>query len=143
MIEVRQVAYDADLFAELLREAAHAGGPFLLRLRDEWDSGGNRFDEDGEALFGAFEGERLIGVGGLSRDPWEPSLGRLRHLYVLGACRGRGAGRALCERILKEAAGNFEVLRLRTRAPEAVALYESLGFVPCSGEHETHRLRLR
>ena len=140
MIEIRRIMFELALFAELLDEAPREGGPFLLRLRDEWASGANRFDGDGEALFGAFADRRLIAVGGLSRDPWEPALGRLRHLYVLRAWRGRGAGRALCGRIIEEARGRFGIVRLRTRATEAIALYESLGFVPCPSEHETHRL---
>ena len=142
MIELRRIRYAPALFAALIEEAPRTGGSFLLRLRDEWESGANRFDRPGEALFGAFDGERLVGVGGLNRDPWQPELGRLRHLYVLEAWRGRGAGRALAERILAQASGRFTVVRLRTRAPEAVALYRSLGFLPSEGEHETHRLRL-
>jgi GNAT superfamily N-acetyltransferase len=142
VIEVRRIYYSPVLFAELIEEAPRAGGSFLLRLRDEWESGANRFEDDGEALFGAFDGERLVGVGGLNRDPWQPELGRLRHLYVLAACRGRGAGRTLSERILAQARGRFDVVRLRTRASEAVALYLRLGFVPSVGEHETHRVVL-
>ena len=43
---------------------------FLERLRDEWDSGANRFDECGEALFVAYFDSSLAGVCGLNRDAY-------------------------------------------------------------------------
>ena len=37
----------------------------------------------------------MVGIGGLNIDPYLalPDVGRVRHLYVLRKCRGRGAGK--------------------------------------------------
>jgi GNAT superfamily N-acetyltransferase len=140
--EIRPVAYADRVFGALLAECENEGGSFLLRLRDEWRNGATRFDRPGEILLGAFLDGRLIGVGGLTHDPWQPDIGRLRHLYVLREMRGRGVGRLLVSRIVEEARRAFPVLRLRTRAREAARLYESVGFVPTAEPFETHRLGL-
>ena len=138
---IRPVAWSAALFAPMLAEVdANGEGTFLFRLRDEWLSGALRFERDGEVLLGAFEGDALIGVGGLSLDPLAPApdLARLRHLYVMKAHRGQGIGRRLVGRLLELARPRFAIVRLRTRA--AGRLYESFGFVPSAREGETHRL---
>ena len=139
---IRPVAFAAALFAPLLEEAEAGDGTFLGRLRDEWESGALRFDRPGEVLLGAFAGDRLAGVGGLSHDPYDPAPGlvRLRHLYVLRAQRRSGCGKALVTALLALARPRFTTVRLRTRAPGAAALYESLGFLPSAREGETHRL---
>lgn len=140
--EIRRVFYADALFEPLLAECESAGGPFLLRLRDEWGSGATRFDRPNEILLGAFLDGRLVGVGGVTHDPWQPDIGRLRHLYVLREMRGRGVGRLLVARIVEEAGRAFPVLRLRTRAAAAKRLYESFGFIPTAEPFETHRLGL-
>lgn len=144
-IVIRPVEYSEPLFAPLLCDGQAHDGAFLLRLRDRWLSGSERFDRAGEILLGAFEGERLIGVAGISHDPYAPApgLGRVRHVYVLNQYRGRGAGRSLIGRLIAHARGRFEMLRLSTSGrPPASRLYESLGFVRCDGEKQTHRLPL-
>jgi GNAT superfamily N-acetyltransferase len=117
----------------------------MLRARDEWVSGVQRFDGPGEFLLGAFSGDRLVAVGGVSRDPYRPELGlgRVRHVYVLQELRRHGVGRTLMEAIMDKARADFDVLRLRTRSAGAAALYESLGFERRAGDDETHRLTLR
>ena len=141
---VRDVVYDEASFAPLVEEGVRRDGGFLARLRDEWLSGATRFDRPREFLLGAFEGDRLVGVGGVSLDPYHPAphLGRVRHLYVVEAQRRRGIGRALMEAVLERAGRDFAVLRLRTERPEAVRLYESFGFVRTDAPGETHRLVL-
>lgn len=140
--ELRRTGYDEALFAPLLAEAEAEDGAFLLRLRDDWRSGALRFEASDELLLGAFRGGRLVGVGGISRDPYAPApgLGRVRHVYILKACREQGIARMLMERLLAHALGRFARLRLSTRSPEAARLYESLGFVPAPGEKQTHVL---
>jgi GNAT superfamily N-acetyltransferase len=141
-VTIRPVAWSTDLFAPMLDEALTGDGAFLQRLRDEWESGALRFDREGEVLLGAFSGETLTGVGGLSHDPFEPAPGlvRLRHLYVLRAHRRAGIGRALVARLLELARPRFATVRLRTRNSGAALLYESFGFVRSTREGETHRL---
>ncbi len=118
-------------FIVLLAESEQAGLRLLRRLADEWASGVNRFDRPGEALFGARIGHELVAVGGLNVDPYAamPRVGRVRHLYVLSACRRAGIGGRLVTEIIEAARGRFERLHLRTQNPEAARLYERLGFV--------------
>lgn len=141
-VEIRRIGYEEGLFAPMLAEAEAGDGPFLLRLRDNWLSGALRFEAPDELLLGAFRGGRLVGVGGISRDPYapQPGLGRVRHVYVLHACRGQGIARMLMERLLAHAVGRFDRLRLSSRGPEAARLYESLGFAAVAGEKQTHLL---
>ena len=56
--------------SRLLTVSVADGHRLVQRLCDDWRSGGNRFDRDGEALFVAWRGARLAGVGGLNRDPF-------------------------------------------------------------------------
>ena len=114
----------------LARESERAGLGFVRRLVEEWASGQNRFDRPGEALFVARIDGRLVGVCGLNVDPYAkaPSVGRVRHLYVLGGYRRRGVGSHLARAALAAAAGTFDTLRLRTENSSAARLYERMGF---------------
>ena len=127
----------------LVTESETAGMRLVRRLVDEWRGGSNRFDRPGEALFGAWLGERLVGVCGLNVDPYagDPGIGRVRHLYVLVAARRHGAARALMAEVLGAARGRFPTLRLSTTNPAAARLYESLGFRPVTERECTHVLR--
>ncbi len=123
-------------FADLAADALADGHRVLEVLREDWDAGAIRFDAVGEALFGAFAGGALLGLCGLTRDPYLKSeaAGRVRRLYVRRAARHRGAGRALLEALTQDAAqAGFR--RLRVRAPVAsFAFYEACGFLRMVGE---------
>jgi GNAT superfamily N-acetyltransferase len=131
---------------EALVEESEAEGVFpLTRLVDGWQAGRNRFDRPGEALFAAVENGRLLGVCGLNRDPYldDPHVGRVRHLYVAHAARGRGVGGRLVRAVIDAARDRFQRLRLRTDCPIAARFYQSLGFEPVDEEsHATHALSL-
>lgn len=133
----------------LARAASAEGFGFVQRLMDEWDSGVNRFDLPGEALFVARAGPMLIGVCGLNRDPYakgakgakgavDNGIGRVRRLYVLPPFRRRGVGRDLTAAVLEAAHGTFDRLRLRTNNPQAAKFYEAIGFVAIDEEDATH-----
>jgi GNAT superfamily N-acetyltransferase len=126
----------------LVVEAEQGGHRFMRRLYDEWNSGQNRFDGPGELFLGAFAGGRLVGVGGLNRDPYadDDQIGRLRHVYVLAAARRLRVGTLLVNKIISEAEKHFVVVRLRTITPEAATFYERLGFEKTSEEAATHRI---
>jgi GNAT superfamily N-acetyltransferase len=135
----------ADRLAPLIAESEASGLRFVRRLAEEWESGDNRFDRAGEALFGALRGRRLLGVCGLNVDPYagEPRVGRVRHLYVLTAYRRHGVGRQLVAAVIAAAHGSFATLRLGTANPEAARLYEVLGFRRHAGDARcTHVLEL-
>lgn len=132
-------------FAELAADALADSQKMLEVLREDWQSGTQRFDGPGEALFAAFAGEALLGLGGLTRDPYlEDAAGRVRRLYVRRAARGHGAGRALVEAIVA-GAGEAGWPRVRVRAPASAFLfYERCGFLRAVGERAaTHVLPLR
>jgi RimJ/RimL family protein N-acetyltransferase len=87
-----------------------------------------------DAIFGAFDGENLIGTVGLHRE----SSRKLAHkaliwgVYVAPSFRQRGVGRMLLERVLAHAASMPHLLQVtlgvNTENAAAIALYESLGF---------------
>jgi GNAT superfamily N-acetyltransferase len=123
-------------FEDLAADAVADGQNLLEVLREDWTSGALRFDGPGEALFAAWAGDALLGLGGLTRDPYlkAEAAGRVRRLYVRRAARRHGAGRALLGAI---AAGADQAgwRRLRVRAPVAAfAFYEGCGFLRAVGE---------
>jgi GNAT superfamily N-acetyltransferase len=129
-------------FHPLLAASTAEGFRFLARLVAEWDSGVGRFDGEGELLLGAYEGTQLVGVGGLTRDPFAAiaGIGRLRRVYVLPAARKRGIGAQLVRALESAASGHFSELVLRTDTAAAARFYEALGYIPMpSGSTATHR----
>jgi GNAT superfamily N-acetyltransferase len=125
-----------DRLSALVTEADATGFRGLVRLVEDWRSGLNRFKQPGEALFIAIEDARVVGVCGLNRDPYlsDPTVGRVRHLYVAVDHRRKGIGTQLAHAVIGAARGHFARLRLRTDSPIADAFYRSLGFVPVTGE---------
>ena len=88
------------------------------------------------AVFGAFDGERLVGTVGIQRE--RPR--KLTHkaviwgVYVAPAFRKRGVGRKLLDHALAHAMSLAGLLRVNlgvnTANPAAIALYKSVGFEP-------------
>ena len=120
----------------------HEGHGMIRRLVDDWASGANRFDRPGEVLLGAWLNGRLVGVGGLNRDPYadDDLTGRVRHVFVLPDARRAGVGAALLREIVARAPQAFRVLRLRTVTPDAAAFYAALGFTETSEPEASHRM---
>lgn len=134
-----------DDIARLLGESLADGHHLVKRLVDEWDDGSNRFDRPGEIALGARLGGKLVGVGGLNRDPYleDPAVGRIRHLYVSPGARRQGVGRSLVVALVDAARPTFRRVRLRTSQPEASLLYQALGFEETGDEpNATHVFRL-
>jgi GNAT superfamily N-acetyltransferase len=142
---------------DLVAEARSQGYRFLERLERDWNTGTNRFSGPGEALYAAFTRSaqdtpghpqeslgQLIAVAGLNRDPFrdDPSLCRLRRVYVRAAWRNQGVGRALIAFILEDARRHFRSIRLRAENHDAARLYERLGFEPIHDANATHILHL-
>jgi GNAT superfamily N-acetyltransferase len=133
---VRRVAALPPGFEELAADAMADGQRLLEVLREDWDAGTLRFDAPGEALFVAHAAGALVGIAGLTRDPYleAEAAGRVRRLYVRRATRRHGAGRALVGAIAA-AAREAGWARLRVRAPAAsFGFYESCGFLRAVGE---------
>jgi GNAT superfamily N-acetyltransferase len=144
LYEIRPLTDLGSELEPLITEAEGDGHRFVRRLLAEWESGTNRFDGAGELLLGAFVGDRLVGVGGLNRDPYadEDGIGRLRHVYILSAAHRLGVGSSLVRRMLFEASTTFRIVRLRTTTAEAAAFYRHLGFEDVKEDAATHRFLL-
>jgi hypothetical protein len=126
----------------LLQEAKAAGFRFLERLRDDWASGANRFDRDGEAIYGYYVDDCLVAIGGINRQ--SPGCGRLRRFYVAMDSRRRGIGRALVLHILAHATQFFDEVVLHTETAAADAFYRAAGFSRIAeSEDITHRMKLK
>lgn len=148
-IEIRPFTeIDGGNFAALSDDAHRAGHRFLDRMAAEWHAGTNRFDRPGELVVGAWDGGVLAGVVGRNIDPHsqDPTVGRLRHLYVRSDHRGRGIGAALARHALADAAEHFRLIRVRMGPDNAAAaaMYNALGFARVTGDpFATHALVLR
>jgi hypothetical protein len=146
MIEIR--ALETLPVAELRPLAARSeleGFRFLRRMLGEWETGEARFDGPGEVLLGAFDGPALVGIGGLTVDPYgdDPATGRLRHLYVAEPVRNQGVGRGMVRALEEAARGRFRALVLRTDTAAAARFYEALGYAPLPpGGTASHRREL-
>ena len=130
---------------ELVQTSLGEGFTFLKRLRDDWASGWNRFDQPGEVFLVARRVTILAGVCGLNRDPYSPdsSIGRIRRLYVTPSLRRTGVATALVQAALSAATATFSTVRLRTFDRAARSFYADLGFLPVESDpHATHELEL-
>lgn len=129
MLTILPFAPFGDDYAALLAESVAQGQRMLQRLRDNWQKGANRFDQNGEILIAGFINDELAGVCGRNIDPYnvDTQQGRVRHLYVAQRFRRNGVGSALVRYILDDVAEHFSCLN--TNAPEsAYAFYQGLGF---------------
>jgi ribosomal protein S18 acetylase RimI-like enzyme len=144
-LEIQRIRYlPTQEFTEILAESKMAGFRAMERLITDWQTGVNRFDRPGEALFIARKSDHILGVCGLNRDPYIDSsqIGRIRRLYVMQENRRQGIGQTLVHQIIEVAKLSFDWLHVRTTNPVAAQFYQSLGFMPCHYESATHTLNL-
>jgi GNAT superfamily N-acetyltransferase len=137
MITIERIDWlPIDRLTPLVTQAAGTGFHALSRLLTEWQSSRNRFDQLGEAIFIATDNEVVVGICGLNRDPYlgDPTVGRVRHLYVAVDHRRKGIGSQLVRAVMGAAMGRFTRLRLRTNSPDTDGFYRSLGFMPFTAE---------
>ena len=128
----------------MLAAVSHEEGfGFLDRLLREWENGTNMFDQPGETFLGYFD-RGLVAIGGLNVDPFIaiPSIGRLRHLYVIPWRRESGLGKAIVTALLDHGRRSFSRVRLRTDSSPASCFYTSLGFSRIDEPHATHAIDL-
>lgn len=84
----------------------------------------------GQAI-GAFDGERLVGIGVVTPHV-RPGIAQLAYLHVSNGYRGRGVGRRLADEMdrLARAVGDTEMVVSATPSLNTVRFYMSLGFAP-------------
>ena len=92
--------------AVLAEAARREGYNHLTRFQMEWEMG-VRFDGPGECLFVARDDAALVGIAGMSSDPYlsDPSVGRLRHVYVAQGHRRAGIATQLVKECLCHGGG--------------------------------------
>jgi ribosomal protein S18 acetylase RimI-like enzyme len=131
-------------FDGLVIPSLEEGFRFVQRLRDEYESGVNRFDQPGEALLLARDVQTVMAVIGLNLDPQgQPGVMRVRRFYVLPEHRNRGLGqRMLLEVIELARAAKVKSLELRADNSQAARFYERHGFHALTSSNPTHSLEL-
>ncbi|MCC6904461.1 MAG: GNAT family N-acetyltransferase [Anaerolineae bacterium] len=119
-----------DALSPLLSASLSEGYGFVQKLWEEYQSGANRYDQDGATLLSGHLQGKLCAIGGLHRDPYlnQPGIGRIRHLYVLPNARRMGIGRQLVATLIEHSRTHFHILTLRTLTPHGDAFYRALGF---------------
>ncbi|PGZ52908.1 GNAT family N-acetyltransferase [Bacillus anthracis] len=118
-------------FKYLVQESKEEGFNFLKKLINEYENKLNTFNKTGECLYGIFQGEKLIGIGGLNEDPYTENnkIGRLRRFYISKDYRRIGLGKVLLNQLLSYAEKNFKVVVLHTDTKQGDAFYTANGFV--------------
>ncbi|MEK3973267.1 GNAT family N-acetyltransferase [Psychrobacillus sp. FSL K6-1267] len=129
-IEVRRISdlKEVDV-SKLIEESEKEGYRFVSRLASEYEDGTNRFSEQGEALYGAWEAEELVAIGGLNRDILGSDSARLHRFYTLPDYRRKGIGSELFKVILVGAKGQFNEITTKTESTKADAFYRANGFI--------------
>ncbi|CAI8713889.1 GNAT family N-acetyltransferase [Pseudomonas sp. IT-P176] len=142
-VEIHHITHLPPQILALEKEAVGEGFRFLTRLIGEWHCGANRFDAPGECLMAAYFDQQLIGIGGLSVDPYgQTNTARLRRVYVAASSRGQHVGQRLVKALLAHAALRFQSVRLSTDTPSGDAFYLHCGFVRTEDIHATHIMLL-
>lgn len=138
--DVRRTPFGDPLVQELVAElqaefTVRYGGP------DHTPLDRTMFDPPAGEFFVGWSGERPVAIGGWRRRSDVVALGgstsaEIKRMYVVPAARGRGFSRLLLahlERSAAAAGADVMVLETGLKQPEAIALYESAGYVPIPG----------
>lgn len=125
---------DLPLQLDLLIEISQLEGfHFLHRLKQDFETGENCFNQNGEALFTVFtQKEQLIAIGGLNQHPFHDSeqVGRLRRFYIHPVFRRQCVGHDLLRHAEQYAQVYFHELYLFTDTANAASFYQKMGYEP-------------
>ena len=123
----------------LVSEAVRSGHAWAANFHAAWQA--RPFTGEGEALFLAWDGKRLLAMAAISADPFvdDAATGRLRFIYVRQAARRQGIADRMVGDCLALARGRWRTLRLHTDNAAAARLYQRYGFQPSGSDpHATH-----
>ncbi|MEI4771562.1 GNAT family N-acetyltransferase [Psychrobacillus sp. FJAT-51614] len=131
-IEVKRISdlNEVDV-TKLIQESEKEGYRFVSRLASKYEDGTRRFNEQGEALYGVWEDEEIVAIGGLRQSikTSEEQSARLLRFYTLPEHRRKGIGSELCKVIAENAKGQFKEITTKTESAKADAFYRANGFV--------------
>ncbi|CDZ32005.1 Putative acetyltransferase protein, GNAT family [Neorhizobium galegae bv. officinalis] len=126
-----------------LADAAERGGyAHIRRLVEEWSTATNRFEGRGERLLGAYDGQSLVAVGGMTIEFSRPDWLRMRRFYVLPDYQSRGIGRMLAAQLLDHARAFTTVVTVQAGDGKAGLFWQAMGFRPQVCDTYTHVLEL-
>ncbi len=85
-------------------------------------------------FLGAYIGDELVGIGAVKYLSGDCNYGEIKRVYVKKSTRRKGVSRYLMKQLERDAQNRgISVLRLETgvHQPEALGLYEKLGYIRC------------
>ena len=129
-----------DGFDEVLYSSLKTDVRNMTLLFQRWNSGTERFDKEGEALYAARIDHKLVGIAGTTREPdyCEPAM-RMRRLYVLPQYRRRGVARILAQKCMETGLKVAPILTCNAKASLAAGpFWLSLGFSEIDLPNITH-----
>lgn len=139
MISISEVGSELPSGFELLRHAAEGEAyNMMATLAAEWAAGINRFDKDGEALVAAFDGDLLVGMGGIRQDPYVPGALRMTRFYVRPSYRRHRVGWQIAATLLERPESQGRTITLHAPHSEAARFWEALGFMRDERDGHTH-----
>ena len=117
----------------LAKLAKKEGLDLLDKLIDEYHTGKNRFSHPNEFLVLVYDGQILIGCGGLNQQ-WsdhavEDRIGRIRRCYVHPKYRQHGVGKQLLAYLEGLARPHYAALCLQTDTNLAAKFYQKQNYV--------------
>ena len=117
--------------SKLIQESEKEGYRFVSRLASEYEDGTHRFSEQGEAIYGAWDEDELVAIGGLFRNPASEAenSARLFRFYTLPEYRRKGVGSELLQAISENAKGHFKEITTKTESAKADSFYRANGFI--------------
>lgn len=124
-----------DGFDALRAEADAEGHRHMSRLADEMAATPEMFT----ALLAAFEDGELVGIGGLTPEPADPTAQRMRRLFVTGRVRRRGVARTLANALLAEALQHKRTVTVHAGNPGAERFWEAMGFTTVEDRPWSHQ----
>lgn len=131
-IEVKNISDLKEVnVSKLIQESEREGYRFVSRLASEYEDGTHRFSEQGEAIYGAWEEDELVAIGGLYRNSTSKAenSARLFRFYTLPEYRRKGVGSELLKAISENAKGHFKEITTKTEAGNVDSFYRANGFV--------------
>lgn len=120
-----------EAFPTLRAQADAEGVRNMTLLAEQWAAPDNPFQDPG-ALFAAFVGRELAGIGGVTPQAGltRPAM-RMRRLYVAPAFRRHGVGRMLAAAMIQQGLQSANLLTCNARATAAAPpFWKAMGFAP-------------